>query len=90
MKEESIGGFRKALVQVTLRGELPAVANFLAGVEYSDWLLSVSTLEMRSASGSRRRRARRRKSRRPATSQSKNPLTITLTVGGVMQHADAS
>ena len=90
MKEESIGGFRKALVQVTLRGELPAVANFLAGVEYSDWLLSVSTLEMRSASGSRRRRARRRRSRRPATSQSKNPLTITLTVGGVMQHADAS
>lgn len=88
MKEQTIGDFRKALVQVTLRGELPAVAKFLAEIEYSDWLLSVSTLEMRSASGSRR--SQRRRSRRANTSRPRNSLTITLTVGGVMQHANVS
>lgn len=90
MKEQALGDFRKALVQVTLRGELPALANFLAGIEYSDWLLSVSSLEMRSASGRRSRRARRRRSRRRATVQSNTSLNITLTVGGVMRQADVS
>ena len=61
MKGQALGDFHKALVQVTLRGGLPALADFLAGIEYSDWLLSVSSLEMRSASG-RRSRARRRRS----------------------------
>ena len=90
MKEQPLGDFHKALVQVTLRGELPALANFLVGIEYGDWLLSVSSLEMRSASG-RRSRARRRRSRRRATTiQANRPLNITLTVGGVMRQADAS
>ncbi len=88
MKEQTIGDFRKALVQVTLRGELSAVAKFLAGIEYGNWLLSVSTLEIRNTSKSRRRRARRRRSRRGEPAQLRKPLTITLTVGGVMQHAD--
>ncbi len=91
MKEQPLGDYRKALVQVTLRGELPALANFLAGIEYGDWLLSVSSLEMRSASGRRSRsRARRRRSRRRTTAQASRSLNITLTVGGVMRQADAS
>lgn len=90
MKEQPLGDFHKALVQVTLRGELPALANFLAGIEYGDWLLSVSSLEMRSASGRRSRRARRRRSRRRTTAQASTSLNITLTVGGVMRPADAS
>lgn len=94
MKPEVVGEFQKALVQVTLRGELPAVASFLAGVEYSDWLLSVSRLEMRGTYGVRGRRggARGRKrgqQTRPADNRPR-PLTITLKVGGIMKKATAS
>jgi general secretion pathway protein M len=75
MREETVGEFRKTAVQVTLRGELPAVANFLAGVEYGDWRLAVTTLEVRGTYGIRA-------SQRAA----KNfPLTITLEVSGIMQ-----
>jgi general secretion pathway protein M len=76
MRDEAVGEFRKATVQVTLRGELPAVANFLAGVEYGDWRLAVSTLEMRSTY-----------SPRLAQAGNRGPLTITLEVSGVMQGA---
>ncbi len=89
MKVESIGEFRKAIVQVTLRGELPAVANFLAGIEYSDWLLSVSTLELRSTYGIRGRRVRRQ-IKGKTTNRQQESMTITLKVGGVMQQTDAS
>ena len=77
MRDEAIGDFRKATVQVTLRGELPAVANFLAGVEYGDWRLAVSTLEVRSTYSPRLARAGNR-----------GPLTITLEVSGVMQGSE--
>ena len=77
MRDEAIGEFRKATVQVTLRGELPAVANFLAGVEYGDWRLAVSTLEVRSTYSPRLARAGNR-----------GPLTITLEVSGVMQGSE--
>lgn len=77
MRDETIGEFRKATVQVTLRGELPAVANFLAGVEYGDWRLAVATLEVRSTYSARLARAGHR-----------GPLTITLEVSGVMQGAE--
>jgi general secretion pathway protein M len=77
MRDETLGEFRKATVQVTLRGELPAVANFLAGVEYGDWRLTVSTLEVRSTYSPRLARAGNR-----------GPLTITLEVSGVMQGAE--
>ena len=91
MKEEPVGEFQKALVQVTLRGELPAVASFLAGVEYSDWLLSVSTLEMRSTYGVRGRMARAgRGQQRGQPENLPRPLTITLKVGGIMKKASAS
>lgn len=75
MRDEPLGEFRKAVVQVTLRGDLSAVANFLAGVEYGDWRLAVHTLEIRGSYGLR---AVRR-------SPQQFPLTITLEVGGVMQ-----
>ena len=88
MKEQTIGEFRKALVQVSLSGQLPAVAAFLSGIEYTnEWLLSVSSLEIHSPSRSRTRRSRRRSA---STPQATNALTLTLTVGGVMRQAEAS
>jgi general secretion pathway protein M len=75
MRDEAVGEFRKIAVQVTLRGELPAVADFVAGVEYGEWLLAVSTLEIRSTYNLRTR----------PREGPKNPLTITLEVGGIMQ-----
>ena len=82
MREESLGSFRKTAVQMTFRGDTPAIADFLSSVEYGDWLLSVSRLEVRSAGrhGTIRRRRTARNTRRP-------PLTITLEVEGVMQGA---
>lgn len=77
MRDEAMGEFRKIAVQVTLRGELPAVADFVSGVEYGDWLLAVTTLEVRSMYNLRVR---------PGEGP-RNPLTITLEVGGVMQGA---
>ncbi len=77
MRDEALGEFRKIAVQVTLRGELPAVADFVSGVEYGDWLLAVTTLEVRSTYNLR---VRPREGPR-------NPLTITLEVGGVMPGA---
>lgn len=78
MRDEAVGEFRKATVQVTLRGELPAVANFLAGVEYGDWRLAVSTLDVRSSY-----------TPRLAQAGNRGPLTITLEVGGIMQGAES-
>ena len=78
MRDEAVGEFRKVAVQVTLRGELPAVADFVAGVEYGDWLLAVMTLEIRSTYNLRVR----------PKEGPRNPLTITLEVGGIMQGAE--
>ena len=80
MRDEAVAEFRKIAVQVTLRGELPAVANFVAGVEYGDWLLAVMTLEVRSTYNLRLR----------SREGPRNPLTITLEVGGIMQGAETS
>jgi general secretion pathway protein M len=77
MRDEAVGDFRKATVQVTLRGELPAVADFLAGVEYGEWRLTVASLEVRSTYAPRLAQAGNR-----------GPLTITLEVSGVMQGAE--
>lgn len=78
MRDEAVGEFRKTTVQVTLRGELPAVANFLAGVEYGDWRLAVSTLDVRSSY-----------TPRLAQAGNRGPLTITLEVGGLMQGSES-
>lgn len=78
MRDEAVGEFRKATVQVTLRGELPAVANFLAGVEFGDWRLAVSTLDVRSSY-----------TPRLAQAGNRGPLTITMEVGGLMQGSES-
>ena len=77
MRDKSLGSLRKTRVQMTFRGDTPAVADFLARVEYEDWLLSVSRLDIGT---SKRRRRRRRQAARP-------PLTITLEVEGIMQES---
>ncbi len=77
LKEKSLGSLRKTRVRMTFRGDTPAVADFLARVEYEDWLLSVSRLDVGT---SNRRRRRRRQAARP-------PLTITLEVEGIMQQS---
>ena len=75
LRAKSLGSLRKTRVQMTFRGDTPNVADFLAWVEYEDWLLSVSRLEIGT---SQRRRRRRRRAVRP-------PLTITLEVEGIMR-----
>jgi len=77
MRDKSLGSLRKTRVQMTFRGDTPNVADFLAQVEYEDWLLSVSRLDIGTSS---RRRRRRRQAARP-------PLTITLEVEGIMRES---
>lgn len=81
LRDEAVGDFRKTTVQMTLRGDLPAIAKFVAGVEYDDWLLTVSSLEVRGAYSLRM-------AQQPGQGAVKAPpLTVTLEVGGVMQGA---
>jgi general secretion pathway protein M len=83
LRDEAVGDFRKTTVQMTLRGELPAIAKFVAGVEYDDWLLTVASLEVRGAYSLR-------VAQQPGQGAVKAPpLTVTLEVGGVMQGAGA-
>jgi type II secretory pathway component PulM len=84
LRDEAVGEFRKTTVQMTLRGELPAIAKFVAGVEYDDWLLTVASLEVRGAYSLRMAQ------QQPGQGAVKAPpLTVTLEVGGVMQGAGA-
>ncbi len=76
MRDQSLGSLRKTRVQMTFRGDTPNVADFLAQVEYADWLLAVSRLDI----GTSKRRRRRRQATRP-------PLTITLEVEGIMRES---
>jgi hypothetical protein len=83
LRDEAVGDFRKTTVQMTLRGDLPAIAKFVAGVEYDDWLLTVASLEVRGAYSLRM-------AQQPGQAAVKAPpLTVTLEVGGVMQGAGA-
>jgi type II secretory pathway component PulM len=83
LRDEAAGDFRKTTVQMTLRGELPAIAKFVAGVEYDEWLLAVSTLEVRGAYSLRMAQQVGQGAMKAP------PLTVTLEVGGVMQGAGA-
>jgi Tfp pilus assembly protein PilO len=85
MREDTLGSYRKIAVQLTFRGDTPAIANFLSGVEYGKWLLAVARLDVRSTSrhGVRSPRVRSTPRKRP-------PLTITLEVDGIMQGIHAS
>jgi hypothetical protein len=76
LRDEAAGEFRKTTVQMTVRGDLRAVASFVAGVEYGDQHLAVTSLEVRGTYNLRIPQAAAR-----------SPLTITLEVGGVMQGA---
>jgi general secretion pathway protein M len=78
LRDEAAGEFRKTTVQMTVRGELRAVANFVAGVEYGEWRLAVNTLEVRGSYNFRMPQA-----------AGKNPLVITLEVGGIMKGTDS-
>ena len=83
LRDEAVGDFRKTTVQMTLRGDLPAIAKFVAGVEYDDWLLTVASLEVRGAYSLRM-------AQQPGQGAVKAPpLTVTLEVGGVMQGTGA-
>jgi general secretion pathway protein M len=83
LRDEAVGDFRKTTVQMTLRGDLPAIAKFVTGVEYDDWLLTVASLEVRGAYSLR-------VAQQPGQGAVKAPpLTVTLEVGGVMQGAGA-
>lgn len=83
LRDEAVGDFRKTTVQMTLRGDLPAIAKFVVGVEYDDWLLTVASLEVRGAYSLRM-------AQQPGQGTVKAPpLTVTLEVGGVMQGAGA-
>jgi hypothetical protein len=77
LREEALGDFRKTTVQMTLRGDLAEVAKFVAGIEYEEWLLSVSVLEVRGAYSLRVAQPQGQGAKAP-------PLTVTLEVGGVM------
>lgn len=83
LRDEAAGDFRKTTVQMTLRGDLPAIAKFVAGVEYDEWLLAVSTLEVRGAYSLRMAQQVGQGAVKAP------PLTVTLEVGGVMQGAGA-
>jgi len=81
LRDEPVGEFRKTTVQMTLRGELPAVAKFVAAVENDDWRLAVSSLEVRGTYNIGMRF--------PQGAPKQNQLTVTLEVGGVMQGANS-
>lgn len=79
LRDEPAGEFRKTTVQMTLRGGLAELGRFVATVEYGDWRLAVSSLEVRGAYNIRIAGAQ------PAGATKPNPLTVTLEVSGLMQ-----
>ncbi|MBI3304585.1 MAG: hypothetical protein HYZ72_21180 [Deltaproteobacteria bacterium] len=77
MRDEAVREFHKVSVQLTLRGETSAFADFLAAVEYDSWWLTVATLDIRAY---------------PVMQQfgrevAPRPLTVTMEVGGFMQES---
>ena len=79
LRDEPAGEFRKTTVQRTLRGGLPELGRFVAAVEYGDWRLAVSSLEVRGAYNIRNA------FQQPGAVTKPNPLTVTLEVSGIMQ-----
>ena len=79
LRDEPAGEFRKTTVQMTLRGGLPELGRFVSAVEYGDWRLAVSSLEVRGAYNVRVAGLQQAGVTKP------NPLTVTLEVSGIMQ-----
>lgn len=75
MRDEVVGKFRRTFVQLTLRGEMPAFADFLTAVEYDFWWLTVAALDIRAYPAMPR----------PGQEAAPRPLTVTMEVGGFMQ-----
>ena len=86
LRDEAVGEFRKTTVQMTLRGGLVELGKFVAAVEYGDWRLAVSSLEIRGTYNLNVRGAVA-----PQAGAAKpNPLTVTLEVNGLSQGGHAS
>ena len=85
LRDEALGEFRKTTVQMTLRGGVPALARFVADVEYGEWRLAVNSLEVRGTYNARVARVQRRNQ-----GGGPSPLTVTLEVSGVMQGGQSS
>ena len=83
LRDEPAGDFRKTTVQMTLRGNLPELAQFMSAVEYGDWRLAVSSLEVRGTYNVRVAGMQQAGVRQ-------NPLTVTLEVSGLMQGGHSS
>ncbi len=81
MREETVGPFRKASVQMTFRSDTLAMADFVSSVEYGEWLLSVSRLEVRATRSGPGASINRAGTIRP-------PLTVTFEVEGFMQNQE--
>jgi type II secretory pathway component PulM len=79
LRDEPAGEFRKTTVQMTLRGGLPELGRFVSSVEYGDWRLTVSSLEVRGTYNIRIAAMQQAGAPKP------NPLTVTLEVSGIMQ-----
>jgi type II secretory pathway component PulM len=79
LRDEPAGEFRKTTVQMTLRGGLPELGRFVSAVEYGDWRLVVSSLEVRGTYNIRIAGMQQAGAPKP------NPLTVTLEVSGIMQ-----
>ena len=79
LRDEPAGEFRKTTVQMTLRGGLPELGRFVSAVEYGDWRLTVSSLEVRGTYNIRIAAMQQAGAPKP------NPLTVTLEVSGIMQ-----
>jgi len=79
LRDEPAGEFRNTTVQMTLRGGLAELARLVAAVEYGDWRLAVSSLEVRGAYNVRIAGIQQ------AGALKQNPLTVTLEVSGLMQ-----
>jgi type II secretory pathway component PulM len=85
LRDEPAGEFRKTTVQMTLRGGLAELARFVAAVEYGDWRLAVSSLEVRGAYNIRIAGMQQQ-----GGAPKPNPLTVTLEVSGLMQGGSPS
>jgi len=84
LRDEPAGEFRKTTVQMTLRGDLPELGRFISAVEYGEWRLSLSSLEVRGAYNVRIAGIQQAGVTKP------NPLTVTLEVSGIMQGGNPS
>ena len=71
---EKVGDFQRTSVRLTLRGATPALADFLAAVEYDPWWLTIQSLDIRGQYAPAR-----------AASGDISPLTVMVEIGAFMR-----